>query len=112
TLSSFFRMKGAEKRATQSPGLTLGLAPGLTLGLAPGLTLGLAPGLTLGLAPGLTLGLAPGLTVGLVPDLGWMLGGSSSLGEWLGPGTGCPGRLWMPRPWRCSRPGWMGPWAT
>jgi len=18
----------------------------------------------------------------------------------------------MPRPWRCSRPGWMGPWAT
>uniref|UniRef100_A0A8C2SZK3 Melanocortin 2 receptor accessory protein n=1 Tax=Coturnix japonica TaxID=93934 RepID=A0A8C2SZK3_COTJA len=45
-------------------------------------------------------------------DLGWMLGGSSSLGEWLGPGTGCPGRLWMPRPWRCSRPGWTGPWAT
>ena len=21
-------------------------------------------------------------------------------------------RLWMPRPWRCSRPGWMGPWAA
>ena len=20
--------------------------------------------------------------------------------------------LWMPRPWRCSRPGWMGPWAA
>lgn len=19
---------------------------------------------------------------------------------------------WMPRPWRCSRPGWMGPWAA
>jgi len=24
----------------------------------------------------------------------------------------CPERLWMPRPWRCSRPGWMGPWAA
>ena len=21
----------------------------------------------------------------------------------------CPERLWMPYPWRCSRPGWMGP---
>jgi len=21
----------------------------------------------------------------------------------------CPERLWMPHPWRCSRPGWMGP---
>ena len=21
-------------------------------------------------------------------------------------------RLWMPRPWRCSRPGWMEPWAA
>ena len=30
--------------------------------------------------------------------------------EWRGAGTGCPERLWMPRPWRCSRPGWMGPW--
>ena len=24
----------------------------------------------------------------------------------------CPERLWMPCPWRCSRPGWMGPWAA
>ena len=24
----------------------------------------------------------------------------------------CPERLWMPLPWRCSRPGWMGPWAA
>ena len=24
----------------------------------------------------------------------------------------CPERLWMPHPWRCSRPSWMGPWAT
>ena len=21
----------------------------------------------------------------------------------------CPGKLWMPQLWRCSRPGWMGP---
>jgi len=27
-------------------------------------------------------------------------------------GTGHPEKLWMPRPWRCSRPGWMGLWAT
>ena len=26
--------------------------------------------------------------------------------------AGCPERLWMPRTWRCSRPGWMGPWAA
>ena len=26
--------------------------------------------------------------------------------------TGCPERFWMPCPWRCSRPGWMGPWAA
>jgi len=25
---------------------------------------------------------------------------------------GCPQRLWMPCPWRCSRPDWMGPWAA
>ncbi len=24
----------------------------------------------------------------------------------------CPERLCMPRPWTCSRPGWMEPWAT
>ena len=24
----------------------------------------------------------------------------------------CPERLWMPRPWRCSRPGWMGSQAA
>jgi len=32
--------------------------------------------------------------------------------EWWGAGTGCPERLWMLHPWRCSRPGWMRPWAT
>jgi len=41
-----------------------------------------------------------------------MLGGSSLPGEWWGAGTGCPERWWMPHPGRCSRPGWMGPWAT
>ena len=24
----------------------------------------------------------------------------------------CPEWLWMPHSWRCSGPGWMGPWAT
>ena len=24
----------------------------------------------------------------------------------------CPEKLCVPHPWRCSRPGWMGPWAT
>ena len=33
-------------------------------------------------------------------------------GKWWGSGTGCPERLWMLHPWRCSRPGWMGPWAA
>ena len=27
----------------------------------------------------------------------------SSLKEWSGIGTGCPGRWWSPRPWRCSK---------
>ena len=45
-------------------------------------------------------------------DLGWISGGSSLPEEWWGAGTGCSERLWMPRPWRCSRPGWMGPWAA
>jgi len=27
-------------------------------------------------------------------------------------GTGCPRRLWMPHPWRHSRPGWMWLWAA
>jgi len=40
------------------------------------------------------------------------IGGSSLPGEWWGSGTGCPGRFWMPRIWRCSGLGWMGPWAA
>lgn len=43
--------------------------------------------------------------------LDWMSGGSSSQREWDA-GTGCPERLRMLHPWRCSRPVWMGPWAT
>ena len=31
---------------------------------------------------------------------------------WWGTGTGCPEKLWMPPHWQCSRPGWMGLWAT
>jgi len=27
--------------------------------------------------------------------------------RWWGTGTGYPEKLWMPQPWRCSRPGWM-----
>uniref|UniRef100_A0A8C3ER57 NAD(P)(+)--arginine ADP-ribosyltransferase n=1 Tax=Corvus moneduloides TaxID=1196302 RepID=A0A8C3ER57_CORMO len=27
---------------------------------------------------------------------------------WGGPGTGCPEKLWLPRPWKCSRSGWTG----
>jgi len=36
----------------------------------------------------------------------------SLLRGWWGTGTGCPERLWLPPPWKCSRPGWMGFWAT
>ena len=45
-------------------------------------------------------------------DLGWISEGSSLLWGWWSAGTGCPEKLWMPHPWRCSRPGWMGPWAA
>ena len=27
---------------------------------------------------------------------------------WCGTGPGCLEKLWMPQPWKCSRPGWMG----
>ena len=36
----------------------------------------------------------------------------SLLREWWGAGTACQEKLWMPHTWRCSRPGWMGPWAA
>ena len=31
---------------------------------------------------------------------------------WWDTGTGCPVKLWMPPPWKHSRPGWVGLWAT
>jgi len=31
---------------------------------------------------------------------------------WWHTGTGCSRRLWMPQPWRHSRPGWMWLWAA
>ena len=34
---------------------------------------------------------------------GWILGNISCQKEWRGTGTGCPGRWWSHRPWRCSR---------
>ena len=36
----------------------------------------------------------------------------SSLWGWWGPGPGCPEKLWLPPPWQCWRPGWMGLWET
>lgn len=41
-----------------------------------------------------------------------MLGSNYSLRGWWGAGTDCPEKPWMPHPWRCSGPGWMGPWAA
>ena len=31
---------------------------------------------------------------------------------WWNTGTGCPERCFMPPPWKHSRPGWTGLWAT
>ena len=36
----------------------------------------------------------------------------SLLRGWWGTGTGSPEKLWMPHPWRHSKPGCMGPWAA
>jgi len=32
--------------------------------------------------------------------------------EAVRPWHSCPEKLWVPHPWRHSRPGWMGPWAA
>jgi len=48
----------------------------------------------------------------LPEDLDWIEGRHFLRWEWWGTGTGCPEKLWMPPPWKCSRPGWMGLWAT
>ena len=45
-------------------------------------------------------------------DSGWISGGSSLPRQWWGAGIGCPERLWMPHPWRCSKPYWMEAWAA
>jgi len=44
--------------------------------------------------------------------LGSIIGRNSSPRGWWGPGPGCLEKLWVLHPWRCSRPGWMGSWAT
>jgi len=36
-------------------------------------------------------------------DLDWILGLKSTLKEWSGIGTGCPGQWWSPHPWRGSK---------
>jgi len=41
-----------------------------------------------------------------------MLGRNIILKRWCRAGTGCPERLRLPCPWRCSRPGWMESWAA
>jgi len=45
-------------------------------------------------------------------SLGWILGRSSSHRVWWHTGTRCPRRLWIPHPWRHSRPGLMWLWAA
>ena len=32
--------------------------------------------------------------------------------RWVSNGTGCPGRVWSPNPWRCSKTVWTWSWAT
>ena len=44
--------------------------------------------------------------------LGWILERSFSHRGWWRTGTDFPRRLWMPHPWRHSRPGWMWFWAA
>ena len=39
------------------------------------------------------------------------VGGSFSLTGWWGASTGCPERLGIFCPWRCTRPSWLGPCA-
>jgi len=37
---------------------------------------------------------------------------SSLMSRWYIQVVVCHGGKWMLHPWRCSRPGWMGPWAA
>ena len=43
---------------------------------------------------------------------GFTLAGNSLFRGWWGSDMGCPEKLWMLHPWKCSRPGWVGSWAT
>jgi len=43
---------------------------------------------------------------------GWMLGNTTSLKGWSGPGMGGPERWWSHCPWRCSRNVWTLCWGT
>jgi len=44
--------------------------------------------------------------------LGWILGQMSSLREWSGVGTGCPGKWWSCHPWRGSKNMYMWHFRT
>jgi len=44
--------------------------------------------------------------------LGWILGKNSSLNEWSGTGTGCPGKWWSLHPCRCSKNVWIWHFRT
>ena len=50
----------------------------------------------------------PVSAAGSLGGLDWMSGGNSSLRGWWGTGTGCPEKVWMLHPWRCSGPGLVG----
>lgn len=43
-----------------------------------------------------------------------VLGKNSLLGDWWGTETvqACPKKLWIPYPWKCTRPGWKRHWET
>ena len=46
------------------------------------------------------------------PSLFFFLLTSDFFAYTWGTGTGWPENLWLPSPWKCSRPGWMRLWAT
>lgn len=42
----------------------------------------------------------------------WILGRNSLLWGWSDTGTGCPEKLGMPNPWKCSQSGWVQLWVS
>ena len=46
------------------------------------------------------------------PSLPVPEGGLHARGEGLFTRTGCTEKFWLPPPWKCSRPVWMGFWVT